>query len=66
MGIRFENAVTPSADQWKAAIMGARNPSEDLTNGDHRPHLVEGVKEYFGFCDWIKTLPYSELITGKE
>ena len=22
-------------------------------------------KEYFGFCDWIKTLPYSELITGK-
>lgn len=22
--------------------------------------------EYFGFCDWIKTLPYSELITGKE
>lgn len=23
-------------------------------------------KEYFGFCDWIKTLPYSELITGEE
>lgn len=23
-------------------------------------------KEYVGFCDWIKTLPYSELITGKE
>lgn len=23
----------------------------------------EGV---FGFCDWIKTLPYSELITGEE
>lgn len=22
-------------------------------------------KEYFGFCDWIKTLPYSELITGE-
>lgn len=22
--------------------------------------------EYFGFCDWIKTLPYSELITGEE
>lgn len=20
----------------------------------------------FGFCDWIKTLPYSELITGKD
>lgn len=22
----------------------------------------EGI---FGFCDWIKTLPYSELITGQ-
>ena len=22
--------------------------------------------QYFGFCDWIKTLPYSELITGKD
>lgn len=24
----------------------------------------ESIKGYFGFCDWIKTLPYSELITG--
>ena len=23
-------------------------------------------KEYFGFCDWIKTLPFSELITGED
>lgn len=23
-------------------------------------------KEYIGFCDWIETLPYSELITLKE
>lgn len=22
-------------------------------------------RKYFGFCDWIKTLPYSELITGE-
>lgn len=21
---------------------------------------------YFGFCDWIKTLPYSELITDVQ
>ena len=26
----------------------------------------EFVCDYFGFCDWIKTLPYSELITGEE
>lgn len=32
-------------------------------------HKLDEWKEhnddgYFGFCDWIKTLPYSELITG--
>ena len=25
---------------------------------------IETNQEYFGFCDWIRTLPYSELITG--
>ena len=24
---------------------------------------IETKQEFFGFCDWIKTLPYSELIT---
>lgn len=55
-------------DEWaehKAEMIDVTT-SEDLVNGDHRPHLVEGVKEYFGFCDWIKTLPYSELITGES
>lgn len=27
---------------------------------------IETKQKYFGFCDWIKTLPYSELITGIE
>lgn len=31
----------------------------DLKNPDSRD-------QYFGFCDWIKTLPYSELITGGD
>ena len=26
---------------------------------------IETNQEYFGFCDWIRTLPYSELITGE-
>lgn len=34
MGIRFENTVTPSADQWKAAIMGARNPMNSWEKSD--------------------------------
>lgn len=40
--------------------------SEDIANGDY-PKYVDGFElEYFGFCDWIKTLPYSESITGEE
>lgn len=40
--------------------------SED-TSYDIRKNLGEGKELFgFGFCDWIKTLPYSELITGPE
>ena len=28
--------------------------------------IKDALNGSFGFCDWIKTLPYSELITGKE
>lgn len=34
MSIRFENTVAPSADQWKAAIMGARNPMNSWEKSD--------------------------------
>lgn len=53
-------------DEWSEheAPMNDVTTSEDLVKGDIQQHLVPGVKEYFGFCDWIKTLPYSELITG--
>ena len=64
----YKSRKNHKLDEWvehKAEMIDVTT-SEDLVNGDHRPHLVEGVKEYFGFCDWIKTLPYSELITGKE
>ena len=53
-------------DEWSEheAPMNDVTTSEDLVKGDIQQHSVPGVKEYFGFCDWIKTLPYSELITG--
>ena len=38
-------------DEWRENDLGERN--------DGTPHMI-------GFCNWIKTLPYSELITGKE
>lgn len=29
-----------------------------------KEHFIVREPDQFGFCDWIKTLPYSELITG--
>lgn len=52
-------------DEWKRhnnvspKILGEYYRGEyDLVN----KNALEGV----GFCDWIRTLPYSELITGEE
>ena len=33
--------------------------------GDPSYNKVTKDKEYFGFCDWIETLPHSELIMGE-
>lgn len=32
---------------------------------DREDSKRESFKGQYGFCDWIKTLPYSELITGR-
>lgn len=37
---------------------------EKLYNTDIEESYIESIKGQFGFCDWINTLPYSELITG--
>ena len=33
---------------------------------EHNKKAEKEIPQYFGFCDWIKTLPYCELITGEE
>ena len=33
---------------------------------EHNKKTDNEILQYFGFCDWIKTLPYCELITGEE
>lgn len=38
----------------------------DLKNPDSTAQALYSRDQYFGFCDWIKTLPYSELITGGD
>ena len=36
--IKFEDVVTPSPEQWKATIMGARNPLNSWNRSDSRFH----------------------------
>lgn len=52
-------------DEW-AEHDGINSPLGKITKKTEteRGITLEGVR-YFGFCDWIETLPYSELITGK-
>lgn len=52
----------PSSYNQKRTIMLSY---EVLANIYHsrKNHKLD---EWHEFCDWIKTLPYSELITGEE
>ena len=44
-------------DEWR------EHKYVNITNDDKIIRTI--TKQYFGFCDWIKTLPYAELITGE-
>lgn len=45
-------------DEWR------EHEPVNITNDDKIIRTIPNP--YFGFCDWIKMLPYSELITGIE
>ena len=48
-------------DEWALSAVDqyiAANPED--------PNGSKSGRKGFGFCDWIKTLPYSELITGED
>lgn len=58
--IKFENTVAPSPEQWRSAIMGARNPLNSWNRSDSRfeehaleswPHDSVTTFEYFGDND---------------
>ena len=70
--------LLPSSYNQKRTVMLNYEALAHIWN-DRRRHKLdewswhEGIidgdktnKAYIGFCDWIKTLPYSELITGIE
>lgn len=50
---------TDNIDEWC-------EHKEMLYITDREDSKRESFKGQYGFCDWIKTLPYSELITGRE
>ena len=45
-------------DEW------SEHKKVNITDGEKVVRTIPN--QYQGFCDWIKTLPYSEIITGKE
>ena len=45
-------------DEW------AEHKDVNITDGEKVVRTIPN--QHQGFCDWIKTLPYSELITGEE
>lgn len=45
-------------DEWR------EHETVNITNNDKIIRTIPN--QYFGFCDWIKTLPYAELITGEK
>ena len=50
----YKSRASHKQDEWK------EHPIVPTTD-----ELIPIPKEYYGFCDWAGTLPYSELITGK-
>ena len=48
-------------DEWAEHNSLLKKEDDDIPGVTVLNHEKE---PYFGFCDWLKTLPYSELITG--
>ena len=47
----YKSRKNHKLDEWRENDLGERN---------------DGTYHMIGFCNWIKTLPYSELITDEE
>lgn len=54
----YKSRKNHKLDEW------SEHKTVDITNGEKVVRTIPN--QYQGFCDWIKTLPYSELITGPD
>lgn len=63
--IKIENVVTPSPEQWKALILGARNAMNSWEKSDSGDGCVNGICGKCGFnINWCGCTP--RLIIGKN
>ena len=54
--------LIPCAFNQKRTVM----LSYEVLANMYKSRKTHKLNEWIKFCDWIKTLPYSELITGEE
>ena len=52
----YKSRKNHKLDEWKV----------HETPEEHKDRVKDFTSGKWGFCDWIKTLPYQELITGEE
>lgn len=57
----YKSRKNHKLDEWAEHNSLLKKEDDDIPGVTVLNHEKE---PYFGFCDWIKTLPYSELITG--
>lgn len=56
----YKSRKNHKLDEWREHEEIVSDIDSTFQAKNSKPH-----KEYFGFCDWIKILPYFELITGE-
>ena len=58
----YKSRKNHKLDEW---CEHKKKPIDNIKVGDFKPSYTVTYTYDFGFCDWIKKLPYSELITGE-
>ena len=63
----YKSRKNHKLDEWSEHMESTCPVNENTICSNPKEFLLcEDCSVGKGFCDWIKTLPYSELITGKE
>lgn len=60
----YKSRKNHKLDEWSEHCVGDITKLKKVSGGDGMS--VSAPKKVIGFCDWIKTLPYHEIITGEE